>query len=139
MTSSGYADGTVLAGRLDGALAGHMDKQDMKLLHLQIGESLAAFDRGFRRDDAPNAIGWLEPFQGDFTLESQVERLRDGHAQLGTMIAAACRPCRLSAYQRTTETNGAAQTGPKLGRLASRPADRISDAHSLARARAAGR
>ncbi len=87
MTTFSYIGGTALAGLLDGALAGQMGRQSMQLLRQQIGDALAAYDGGQRTPGWPTAIGSLPPFEGNFTVQSQVQRLRDAHAQLGTMIA----------------------------------------------------
>lgn len=81
-----YPGGTVLAGLLDGALAGQMGIQSMRLLRHQIQYSLDAWDAGFRKLGHPKAIGWLPPFEGDWTVASQVQRLRDGVTQLTALI-----------------------------------------------------
>lgn len=79
-----YAGGQVLAGLIDGALAGQMGKQSMQALKYQIDESLALYDAGVRRGQYQ--IGWLT-FDNHHTLDSQLARLRSASTQLATLAA----------------------------------------------------
>lgn len=84
--SFSFTGGTVLAGLIDGALAGQMGKPAMQLLLFQISEALALYDGGYR-SPYPRQIGNLPPFEAQHSEASQIARLRSAKTQLTTLTA----------------------------------------------------
>jgi len=83
LPSFSFVGGSVLAGLLEGALAGQMGKPSIRLLKYQVDEALASYDAGNR--PGLYQVGTLT-FANHLTLARQVARLRTASTALAALL-----------------------------------------------------